>query len=105
MQRIKTDLEPVLTELIMSLNSLSDDGLKQYMIDNGFEAAYDTLLENFEGLVGAIDFKEVIEREINKMHPKELEDMLNSFAKVYFNRLIFYGAYGALFGIPVAFTY
>jgi len=105
LQKIKTDLEPIVTELIMALNSLSDDALKQYLLNNGFEAAYDTLLANFERLVNAINFKGVIEREINKMHPKELEDMLNSFAKVYFNRLIFYGAYGALFGIPVAFTY
>jgi len=105
MQHVKLELQPILSELIMSMNSLSDDTLKQYMINNGFEAAYDTLLVNFKELINAIDFKGVIEREINKMHPKELEDMLNSFAKVYFNRLIFYGGYGALFGIPVAFTY
>jgi len=96
---------PLLSDILRSLNGLVDERLKHYLLDNGFEAAYDTLLHNMDELVGAIRFKDVIEREINAMHPSELEDMLNSFAKVYFNRLILYGAYGAVFGIPVAFSY
>lgn len=96
---------PVMANTLRSLNGLVDDTFKHYVLDNGLDAAYDTVIANMEGLVGAIDFKEVIEREINAMHPSELEAMLNSFAKVYFNRLILYGAYGAVFGIPVAFSY
>ncbi len=96
---------PFMATTLRSLNTLVDKRLKEYLLDNGLEAIYDTVVANMDGLVGSIDFKEVIEREINAMHPSELEEMLNSFAKVYFNRLILYGAYGAVFGIPVAFSY
>lgn len=96
---------PLMATTLRSLNGLVDKRLKEYLLDNGLEAIYDTVVANMDGLIGSIDFKEVIEREINAMHPSELEEMLNSFAKVYFNRLILYGGYGAVFGIPVAFSY
>ena len=37
------------------------------------------------------------------MHPKEIEDMFNSFAKSYFTKLKLYGVFGAVFGIPSIF--
>ena len=37
------------------------------------------------------------------MHPKEIEEMFNSFAKSYFNKLTLYGVGGAVFGLPQIF--
>jgi uncharacterized membrane protein YheB (UPF0754 family) len=102
--QIKSEIMTIFSHVLQHLNSSVADEFKEFFLDHLLDAGYDTLIDNVEDVVSSIDLKGVIEREINAMHPKELEDMLNSFAKIYFNRLIMYGGYGALFGIPVAFA-
>ena len=100
---IKEKLSPFLKELIVNLNSILDEKFKNYLIDILSEAIFNALEDNIEDLIKSIDIKEVIIREINNMHPKEIEDMFNSFAKNYFTKLKLYGGFGAVFGIPSMF--
>ena len=95
-------LRPIVEKIFKELNSATDEKTKEFFIKILLQSAYDSVLENADCLMESIDFKDVIEREINNMHPSEIEEMFNSFAKIYFDRLILYGGYGALFGIPVA---
>jgi len=95
-------LKPTIEIMLKGLNSATDEKTKEFFIKILLQSAYDSVLENADILMESIDFKDVIEREINDMHPSEIEEMFNSFAKIYFDKLILYGGYGALFGIPVA---
>jgi len=95
-------LKQVIETILKDLNRATDEKTKEFFINILLQSAYDSVLENADILMESIDFKDVIEREINNMHPSEIEDMFNSFAKIYFDKLILYGGYGALFGIPVA---
>jgi len=95
-------LKPIIEVILKDLNRATDEKTKEFFIKILLQSAYDSVLENADILMESIDFKDVIEKEINNMHPSEIEEMFNSFAKIYFDRLILYGGYGALFGIPVA---
>jgi len=95
-------LKPTIETMLKGLNSATDAKTKEFFIKILLQSAYDSVLENADMLMDSIDFKDVIEREINDMHPSEIEEMFNSFAKIYFDKLVLYGGYGALFGIPVA---
>jgi len=95
-------LKPLIEELIKDSNQIIDDKTKEFIIKIIIESVFDSVVTNAETLMDSIDFKNVIEKEINNMHPSEIEEMFNSFAKIYFDRLILYGGYGAVFGIPAA---
>ncbi len=73
------------------------------MLEIVVDSAFDSIDKKILDLMGAIDFKKVITKEIQDMHPKELEDMFYSFAGPYFNKLILYGSLGFLFGLATIF--
>ena len=91
---------PFVEEFFKNLNLLLDDRLKEEITDELIEALFLTLKDNLDLVIKAIDIKEVIKREINQMHPKEIEEMFYSFAGSYFNKLKLYGGIGAVFGLP-----
>jgi len=101
---LKEKLVLFLKEILVNLNSILDDELKLYVLNVLSEAIFNALENNLENIIKSIDMKEVIIREINNMHPKEIEEMFNSFAKSYFSKLKLYGAFGAVFGVPMMFV-
>lgn len=80
-----------------SLKKETKENVVDYMLNNlvrVFETKEQRILEN-------LNIKEVVDREINLMHPKEIEDLFNSFASKYFRRLELYGISGGVLGVIV----
>ncbi len=101
--------EDVVNEAILSLftltttelNTLIDKDLKSRMLIDIINATYDVVKENLMDLLKAVDFKEVTEREISAMEPKQIKQLFDSFGSKYFRKLEFYGIFGGIFAIEI----
>ena len=98
-EELRDILIPFFKEFILNINNMLDIKLKNHMLGIVIDAAFESINSKIMELMSAIDFKKVITKEIQDMHPKELEDMFYSFAGPYFNKLILYGSLGFLFGL------
>ncbi|MFK5938002.1 MAG: DUF445 family protein [Sulfurimonas sp.] len=98
-EELRDILIPFFQEFILNINEMLDLKLKNHMLDIIIDSAFESINAKIVELMGAVDFKKVITKEIQEMHPKELEDMFYSFAGPYFNKLILYGSLGFLFGL------
>ena len=98
-EELRDILIPFFKEFLLNINKMLDTKLKNNMLDIVIDAAFDSINTKIPELMSSIDFKKVITKEIQNMHPKELEDMFYSFAGPYFNKLILYGSLGVLFGL------
>lgn len=79
--------------------NIVDNDVKMFITNVISSSIVDSTEENFLNIVNSVDFKSITEKQINYMEPKEIEDLFNSFAKKYFNRLKLYGLGGAIFGL------
>ncbi|MDR2795861.1 MAG: hypothetical protein LBB47_04025, partial [Spirochaetaceae bacterium] len=70
-------------------NSICGDYILPAMLDSGGK--------QFPSLVNSLSLYSVVEREINGMHPAEIENVFYGFAGPYFKKIILYGWIG-LFG-------
>jgi len=102
-EQLRVVLVPFFKEFIENINTILDLKLKDHMLEIVIDSAFDSIDKKIMDLMGAIDFKRVITKEIQEMHPKELEEMFYSFAGPYFNKLILYGSLGFLFGLATIF--
>ncbi len=77
---------------------------KNFILENGIEALMQTLEGSLSELLTALDFKGIVEREIEAMHPEQLEGLFYGFARKYFAFLIGYGfIFGIIFGWGIDF--
>ena len=102
-EQLRVILIPFFEEFIQNINTILDLKLKDHMLDIVVNSAFESVDKKIIELMAAIDFKKVITKEIQAMHPKELEDMFYSFAGPYFNKLILYGSLGFIFGLGTIF--
>lgn len=80
------------------LPSLYSD-TKDFFAFNVLEAVFEALDENLSQILLSVDLHKVVVEEIEAMHPKQVEELFNSFASVYFRELINYGfGFGVVFG-------
>ncbi len=100
---LKEKLNLFFKEIIFNTNNILDYKFKQYILESLSEAIFNALENHIEEIIKSIDIKKVIIKEIENMHPQEIEDMFNSFAGNYFKKLKLYGVGGAFFGIPSMF--
>ena len=98
-EALRNVLVPFLTKFLQNLNAMLDTRFKDHSLQIIIDAAFESIQNNIAELINAVDFKKVITKEIEAMHPKELEDMFYSFAGKYFNKLILYGSLGFFFGL------
>ncbi len=84
--------------LVNNLNII-EPSTKEFINDIVVNSIVDAAGDNFSNIINTIDFRGITEKEINNMEPKEIEDLFNSFAKKYFERLKLYGLGGAIFGL------
>jgi len=102
-EKYKEIFIPFIDRFFKNLNILLDEKLKEEITDDFVKALFLAIRKNLDVIIKSIDIKEVIQREINEMHPKEIEEMFYSFAGGYFKKLKMYGAIGAVFGVPSMF--
>jgi uncharacterized membrane protein YheB (UPF0754 family) len=62
-------------------------------------AVLDATETNFNTMIHSIDIQKVVEREVNAMHPREIEILFNKFAGRYFIKITLYGWIGVFGGL------
>ncbi|MFN3315569.1 MAG: hypothetical protein ACK40K_02070, partial [Raineya sp.] len=73
---------------------------KDFFAFNVLEAVLEALDKNLPQILLAVDLHKVVVEQIEAMHPKEVEELFNSFASIYFRELINYGfGFGVVFGL------
>ena len=65
------------------------------------EAMMSGAIEHTTNILKGIKLKEVTEKQISAMYPKEIHMLFDSFAGDFFKKLYLYGSFGAVFGINV----
>ena len=97
---LKLILEGYLKELFLKLNSIIDIKTKDKLVEKLIEAFLSSIENNLNLVISSINLQDIIEKEINEMSAKEIEELFNSFAGRYFKQLKIYGAIGFVFGLP-----
>jgi len=76
-----------------------DNSTKMDMTEYFSEAILSGALEHTTNILKCIKLKEVTEKQISAMDPKEIHMLFDSFAGDFFKKLYLYGSFGAIFGI------
>ncbi|MDR0525053.1 MAG: DUF445 family protein [Spirochaetaceae bacterium] len=89
---------PLLETFFQNLNQTIAPETKQAICEEYLiPAALDAGEGRFKNILHSIDIQNVVEREVNAMHPAKVEKLFYKFAGTYFRRIILYGWIG-LFG-------
>jgi hypothetical protein len=95
---VKGLLAGPLRGLLKNISGSMSPQTKDFILcDQILPAMLDACENQFPGLVDSLSLYSVVEREINAMHPAEIEGVFYSFAGPYFKKIILYGWIG-LFG-------
>lgn len=96
---IKVIVDNIIKDIIVNNLSILDPAAKKAVTNIVISSIVDSAEINFLNILNSIDFRSITKNEISNMEPKEIEDLFNSFAKKYFNKLKLYGLGGAVFGL------
>ncbi|MDX1902830.1 MAG: DUF445 family protein, partial [Thermonemataceae bacterium] len=99
LQKVFSDIfDSLVPNLLGSLAVETKEVITKEIIDTMLA----TLENNLAKILQSIDLKRVVVEEIEAMHPKEIEELFNSFAGMYFKQLINYGfGFGIIFGLGI----
>jgi|GEM_PF-3475148 Uncharacterized protein conserved in bacteria len=95
----KSVVESILKDIIEKNLNIVDNYTKDAVVKIILTSVLDSASRNFSNIISTIDFRGITENQINAMNPREIEELFNSFAKKYFNKLKLYGLGGAVFGL------
>lgn len=79
--------------------SFIDEKTKKYILNMFVDSCIMSLKKNLDDILKAVQFDQIAREEIEKMEPKKIHEMFNSFGEKYFSRLMLYGFGGFVFGI------
>ena len=97
-------LKALLEKLLGGASGHIAGDTKGFLLDKAGKALFDALEHNIDSLLQSIDFKDIVVREIDKMHASELEGLFYGFAGPYFKFIIGYGfIFGIIFGFSIDF--
>jgi uncharacterized membrane protein YheB (UPF0754 family) len=99
-ERVRNAAAQAVKELLSQLNAaLSAETKNAVCNDYLLTAILNAAVYNFPALIKSIDVQEVVEREINAMHPAGIERLFYKFAGDYFGKITFYGWIGVFGGL------
>lgn len=97
-QTLNEALEKVIGQIPDKLKAESKD----YLIEVAGKAIFDSIEQQLPPLLQAVALKTIVVREIEHMHPSQLEKLFYAFAGKYFKYLIGYGfGFGIVFGLSI----
>jgi len=103
---LKNSIGDIAGEILPQTLRLIDPATKEYFTLQILEAVFAAIDENLPELLVSIDLHRVVVEEIEGMHPKEVEELFESFAGLYFKQLINYGfGFGIVFGLAVDWAF
>jgi uncharacterized membrane protein YheB (UPF0754 family) len=98
-KEMKEVTEYIIKDITKNNLNIIDNDTKKDIFNIIIKSSIDAAEDNFLNVISSIDFRGITEKQINNMNAKEIEDLFNSFAKKYFDRLKLYGFGGAFFGL------
>lgn len=98
-EELKKFIAHIIEDVTENNLNIVDSDTKNDILSIIIKSSIDAAEDNFSNVIASVDFRGITEKQINKMNAKEIEDLFNSFAKKYFNRLKLYGFGGAFFGL------
>ena len=79
--------------------SFIDSKSKDHLVNIFVDSSIESLRRNLDEILGSVEFDKIAAEEIEKMEPKKIHQMFESFGGKYFRRLMLYGFGGFVFGI------
>ncbi|MGD9567039.1 MAG: DUF445 family protein [Sedimentibacter sp.] len=98
-EAIKEHIEAVIDEAAQVNFSFIDKETKNHFLNIFTDSCIDSLKINLDEILKSIEFDKIAQEEIEKMEPRKIHEMFDSFAGKYFKRLMLYGFGGFVFGI------
>ncbi|BCZ44705.1 hypothetical protein psyc5s11_07720 [Clostridium gelidum] len=77
---------------------------KDYLTDKTIEAGLYSISDYIVPILKEINLKNITNKQIELLNPKEIDILFNSFAGDFFNKLRIYGVWGFVFGINVGLS-
>ncbi|GAB4410959.1 MAG: hypothetical protein OHK0053_37770 [Microscillaceae bacterium] len=101
-QALEQALEEILKAGIGQINPALQNQSKDFVIEKASQAIFKGLESHILELITSLNFKQIVVREIENMHPRALEKLFYGFARRYFKYLIGYGfIFGIIFGLGI----
>ncbi|MDD4088260.1 MAG: DUF445 family protein [Tissierellia bacterium] len=96
---VKQILYTVINEAAGSNFDIIDSKSKEYIVNIFVDSSIEALKRNLDDILKSVEFDKIAAEEIEKMEPKKIHQMFNSFGEKYFRKLMLYGFGGFIFGI------
>ncbi len=96
---VKEHLKSVIDKAVSVNFGFLSDETKIYVLNIFVDSCISSLKRNLDEVLKAVEFDKIAKEEIEKMEPKKIHEMFNSFGEKYFRRLMLYGFGGFVFGI------
>ena len=77
---------------------------KDYLTGKTIEAGLYSINDYIVPILKEINLKNITNKQIELLNPKEIDILFNSFAGDFFNKLRIYGVWGFVFGINVGLS-
>ena len=77
---------------------------KDYLTDKTIQTGLYSISDYIVPILQEIDLKNITNKQIKLLNPKEIDILFNSFAGDFFNKLRIYGVWGFVFGINVGLS-
>lgn len=81
------------------------DRSKDYLISKIIETGLNSVGDYIVPILREINLKNISNKQIELLNPKEIDVMFNSFAGDFFNKLRLYGVFGFVFGINAGLSF
>ena len=86
-----------------NLDFITED-TKDYLANKTIETGLYSISDYIVPILQEIDLKNITNKQIELLNPKEIDILFNSFAGDFFNKLRIYGVFGFVFGINVGLS-
>ncbi|WP_297418668.1 DUF445 family protein [Clostridium sp.] len=97
-------LEKVIENAIEADFDFISDDTKDYLIDKAIRTGLNSINHYVVPVLQEIDLKNISNKQIDLLNPREIDILFNSFAGDFFKKLRLYGVFGFVFGINVGLS-
>lgn len=98
-------IESVVQSAIDTNFDFISDNTKNYLLSKTIKMGLNSSSNYIVPVLQEIDLKNISNKQIELLNPKEIDILFNSFAGDFFNKLRIYGVFGFVFGINVGLSF
>ncbi|MCI1478681.1 MAG: DUF445 family protein [Clostridium beijerinckii] len=104
-QKIMIAIDAIVQNAINNNFYFISDRSKDYLISKTIETGLNSVGDYIVPILRKINLKNISNKQIELLNPKEIDVMFNSFAGDFFNKLRLYGVFGFVFGINAGLSF